>query len=385
MAISPQLSIPFSKPAFAENTSHYITEVLESGAVKGGGIFAGRCETLLESALACRRVLLTTSCTTALDMCALLLDIQPGDEVILPSFTFPSTANAFVLRGAVPRFADIQLDTLNLDMQHVASLVTPKTRAVVAVHYNGVACDIEDLTAILDKHGLAFVEDNAHGPFCAYKGRSLGTFGQLAALSFHETKNYTSGEGGALLVNDPGLIDRAIIMRDKGTNREQFRRGEVPFYHWVDAGSNYAPSEFSAAVLLAQLETAAGVQGTRKRIWTLYRNGLRDWAEQHNVLLQTVPAHCEPSHHVFYLLLPSHTVRNDLMSHLARHGVESTFHYSPLHAAPMGERFGARCGDLPVTERVNDCILRLPLHNGLSVEDQEYVIETVLTFQPALP
>lgn len=385
MAISPQLSIPFSKPAFAENVSHYVTEVLESGAVKGGGVFTGRCEALLESALACRKVLLTTSCTTALDMCALLLDIQPGDEVIMPSFTFPSTANAFVLRGAVPRFAEIQLDTLNLDMKHVDSLVTSKTRAVVTLHYNGVACDIDALVTILDKHGLACVEDNAHGPFCAYRGRSLGTFGQVSALSFHETKNYTSGEGGALLVNDPALVERALIMRDKGTNREQFRRGEVPFYHWVDAGSNYAPSEISAAVLLAQLEMHSQVQATRKRIWTLYRDELLEWAARYNVLLQSVPANCEPSHHVFYLLLPSTAVRNDLMAHLARHGIESTFHYSPLHTSPMGERFGARRGDLPVTERVNDCILRLPLYNGLRVEDQMYVLETILAFRPLTP
>jgi len=373
--------IPFSKPHFGGNESAYIQKVIEEGSLKGCGAYSEACEALLEEALGARKVLMTTSGTAALDLAALLLDLRPGDEVILPSFTFPSTANAIALRGATPIFADICADTLNLDVAHAARLITRRTRAVTVVHYGGVACDMARLVPLLESHGIALIEDNAHGPFCAYRGKSLGTFGSMAALSFHETKNFTAGEGGALLVNDPALIERALILRDKGTNRNQFLRGEVPFYHWVANGSNFAPPEIISAILLAQLERRAEIQARRKEIWAHYHTALCDWAQQNDVALPVVPQDCEQAYHVYYMLLPTHALRNAMITHLAERGIQATFHYSPLHLSPMGIQFGSGPGLLPVTESVDQRIVRLPFHNALSNDDLEEVAQAVKSFQ----
>ncbi len=327
------------------------------------------------------KALLTTSCTAALEMCALLLNIAPGDEVILPSFTFVSTANAFVLRGAKPVFADVRPDTLNIDERLVPSLVTERTRAILPVHYAGIACEMDQLVTIAESRGVAVVEDNAHGLFGRYRGRLLGTFGPLATQSFHETKNFSCGEGGALLINDPRFAERAEILREKGTDRSRFFRGEVDKYGWVDLGSSYLPSDVLAALLLAQLEQWKEIQDRRGRLWNRYQENLREWAGAHGVAQPTVPAHVESAHHLYYMLVPSASDRPRLIAHLKSAGVHAVFHYQPLHLSRMGVARGGRPGLCPVTEDVSDRLLRLPFFNGMTDEEQDRVIEAVLNFQ----
>jgi dTDP-4-amino-4,6-dideoxygalactose transaminase len=310
-------------------------------------------------------------------MCALLLELEPGDEVIVPSFAFVTTVSAFVLHGARPVFADVRPDTLNLDERQLASLVTPRTRAVVPLHYGGVACAMDPILELARRHGFAVIEDNAHGLFGTYQGKTLGTFGALATQSFHETKNVTCGEGGALLVNDPGLVGRAEILREKGTNRSRFFRGQVDKYTWVDLGSSYLPSEILAAFLLAQLESRAALQAARARIWERYREELAGWAEVHGVGLPHVPAGCVQPYHVFYLVLPDLEQRTRLIGHLKERGILAVFHYQPLHLSDMGRRLGGRPGQCPVTEDVADRLVRLPLFSGLTEADQADVIEAV--------
>jgi dTDP-4-amino-4,6-dideoxygalactose transaminase len=333
---------------------------------------------LLERELGVPKALLTTSCTHALEMAALLLDIQPGDEVIVPSFTFVSTVNAFVLRGARPIFIDIRPDTLNIDETLIERRIGPRTRAIVPVHYAGVGCEMDAILDIGARHGLAVVEDNAHGLFGKYRERSLGTFGSLAALSFHETKNFICGEGGALLINDPRYIERAEIIREKGTNRSRFFRGQVDKYTWVDVGSSYVLSDILAAFLLAQLESRAEVHAKRRLVWECYRNELSRWAEDRRVRLPVVPPWCSQSYHMFYLLLPSAERRNALISHLKARNILSVFHYVPLHTSEMGQRFGGRPGDCPVTESVSGRLLRLPFYNDLTEDEQMRVVEAIL-------
>jgi dTDP-4-amino-4,6-dideoxygalactose transaminase len=335
---------------------------------------------MLERLLGVPRVLLTPSGTHALELIALLLDIRPGDEVIIPSFTFVSTANAFVLRGARPVFADIRPDTLNLDEAQLERLITPRTRAIVAVHYAGVGCEMDAILEIAARHGIAVVEDNAHGLFGTYKGRYLGTFGSLAALSFHETKNITCGEGGALIINDPRYIERAEIIREKGTDRTRFFRGEVDKYTWVDVGSSYVLSDLLAAFLYAQLEARERIHAKRRRIWQYYAEHLKDWADAHGVRLPYVPPHCQQSYHMFYLLMPSLAERQALMAHLRARGILSVFHYHPLHLSAMGRRFGGRPGQCPVTEAVSDRLLRLPFYNALTEDDQASVVAALKAF-----
>jgi dTDP-4-amino-4,6-dideoxygalactose transaminase len=313
-------------------------------------------------------------------MAALLLDLQPGDEVIVPSFTFVSTINAFVLRGARPVFADVRADTLNLDEAGLERLISPHTRVIVPVHYGGVGCEMEAILALAQRHGLAVVEDNAHGLFGRYRGRHLGTFGCLATQSFHETKNVICGEGGALLVNDPRLIERAEIVCQKGTDRNRFFRGQVDKYTWVDYGSSYLPSEILAAFLHAQLEAWEEIQLRRRRIWETYAAELRAWAAREGVRLPVVPGHCEQPYHLFYVLLPSLEHRTAFIEHLRSRGVASVFHYQPLHLSEMGQRFGGRPGDCPVTEEVSDRLVRLPFYNDLSPEDQCYAIDAIREF-----
>ena len=375
------MPVDFNRPLPVGRELEYIAEALQSGHISGDGPFTMKCHAFLENALGVPKALLTTSCTHALDMAAILLGIQPGDEVIIPDFTFVSTVNAFVLRGARPVFVDIRPDTLNLDECRIEAAITGRTRVVVPVHYAGVGCEMDVIMDIAQRHGLAVVEDNAHGLFGKYKGRYLGTFGRMAAQSFHETKNFSSGEGGALLINDASLVERAEIVREKGTNRSRFFRGQVDKYTWVDIGSSYLPSDILAAYLYAQLEQRERIQAHRQNAWKTYEAGLKDWAAGKDVRLPTIPPDCEQSYHMFYLLMPDLDTRQRLIAHLGGRGIHSVFHYLPLHLSDMGRSFGGRAGDCPVTERVSDQLVRLPFHNLLTGDEQEQVIEAILEFE----
>ena len=372
------INIPFNKPSFVGHERQYIEQAIANGQISGDGEFTRRCHGFLEHELGVAKALLTTSCTHALEMAALLLNIQPGDEVIVPSFTFVSTVNAFVLRGARPVFVDIRPDTLNLDESCLERLITPRTKVIVPVHYAGVGCEMDAILAIADRHGIPVVEDNAHGLLGRYKGRWLGTFGCLAAQSFHETKNFSCGEGGALLINDPRFIERAEILREKGTNRSQVFRGQAAKYSWIDVGSSYLPSDLLAAFLLAQFEARDYIQAQRRRRWEFYAAHLRDWANQYRIGLPSVPAHCEQPYHMFYMLMPSLTARQALIDHLKTRGILTVFHYLPLHLSVMGRRFGGQPGDCPVTESVSDRLVRLPFYIGLSEADQARVVAAIL-------
>lgn len=375
------MNISFNRASACGSEATYIAEVIRSGRLSGDGPFTKRCHQLLETLLGVPKVLLTTSCTSALEMSALLLDLQPGDEVILPSFTFVSTANAFVLRGARPVFCDVRRDTLNMDEAKLESLITARTRAIVPVHYAGVGCAMEDILATAQRHGLTVVEDNAHGLFGKYSNRYLGSFGALATQSFHETKNFACGEGGALLINDLRFAERAEIIREKGTNRARFYRGQVDKYTWVDLGSSFLPAELLAAFLLAQLEKHEEIQRARQRLWQRYATGLAAWAAAEGVCLPVVPAVCEQAYHMFYLLLPSLKCRQALISHLKDRGVQAVFHYLPLHLSEVGRKLGGNPGDCPVTEEVSDRLLRLPFYNTLTEAEQTHVIASVAEFR----
>ncbi len=369
--------IPFNRPSFEGREHEYLEAAIASGQISGDGSFTKRCHEFLESELGVGKALLTTSCTHALEMSALLLDIKPGDEVIIPAFTFVSTANAFVLRGAKPVFIDVRPDTLNFDERQLVELITERTRAAVPVHYAGVGCEMDSILSVADASGVAVVEDNAHGLFGTYRGKQLGTFGRMAAQSFHETKNFTCGEGGALLINDESYVERAEVVREKGTNRSRFFRGLVDKYTWTDIGSSYLPSDLLAAVLLAQFEAKKAIQEKRQRVWERYRGALVAWAGQNGVTLPVVPADRQHPFHMFYVLMPSLAARQRLMDRLRGKGILSVFHYLPLHISEMGRRFGGRPGQCPVTEDVSDRLLRLPFYNSLSEPDQDLVIETV--------
>jgi dTDP-4-amino-4,6-dideoxygalactose transaminase len=372
--------VSFNKPCLTGSEAQYIADVIQRGHAAGDGYYSKRCHDLLEQVLGIPKALLTTSCTHALEMAALLLDIRPGDEVIVPSFTFVSTVNAFVLRGARPVFIDIRPDTLNLDEAQLERLITPNTKAIVPVHYAGVACEMDAIGEIARRHGVSIVEDNAHGLFGKYRGRYLGTFGCMATQSFHETKNIICGEGGALIINDPQHIERAEIIREKGTNRSRFFRGQVDKYTWIDLGSSYLPSDILAAFLFAQLEAREQIQAKRRHVWESYYEHLRDWAGNHDARLPIVPAHCEQPYHMFYLLMPSLEKRQALIEHLKARGITAVFHYLPLHLSPMGKRFGGKQGDCPVTEDVSDRLLRLPFYNDLTEADQASVTAEIKQF-----
>jgi dTDP-4-amino-4,6-dideoxygalactose transaminase len=378
--ITQNITIPFNRPCFTGNELKYIGEAVARGQISGDGYFTKQCHRYLEDALGVHKALLTTSCTHALEMSALLLNIQAGDEVICPSFTFVSTINAFVLRGAQPVFVDVRSDTLNLDETLLEAAITPRTKAILVVHYGGIACEMDAIMEIANRHGIPVVEDNAHGLFGKYKGRNLGTIGAMATQSFHETKNFQCGEGGALLINDPQFAERAEIIREKGTNRSRFFRGQVDKYTWVDVGSSYLPSDVLAAFLYAQLEGRDDIQAKRQKIWDTYNTELTAWADQYDVQLPTVPEHCEQSYHVFYMVLPSLASRQALIAHLRSQHILSVFHYLPLHLSDMGQHYGGQPGDCPITERLGDCLLRLPLYNDLTEADQSRVIQAIHSF-----
>lgn len=374
------IRIPFNRPYATGKEIDYIRAAIATPKFSGDGSFTARCHQLLEQSLGIQKALLTTSCTHALEMAALLLNIAPGDEVIVPAFTFPSAANAFMLRGAKPVFVDIRADTLNIDESQIEQRITARTKAIFLVHYAGVGCEMDTIMTIARRHGTGVVEDNAHGLYGKYRGQYLGTLGQLATLSFHETKNFSCGEGGALLINDAQFNQRAEILREKGTDRSRFFRGEIDKYTWVDIGSSYLPSDLLAAFLRAQLEHRDQIQAMRQQMWEIYARELASWAEANGVRLPIVPAECEQSYHMFYVIMPSLESRQALISHLAGFGILAVFHYLPLHLSPMGLRFGGRHGDCPVTEDLADRLLRFPFFTGMTSSEQTQVIDAVRAF-----
>jgi dTDP-4-amino-4,6-dideoxygalactose transaminase len=369
--------IPFNSASLTGNELRYISEAVQSGHISGDGRFTARCHALLEKELNVLKALLTTSCSQALEMCGLLLDLRPGDEFIVPSFAFVSTANAFVLRGAVPRFVDIRPDTLNIDENRIEALITRKTKAIVVVHYAGVACEMDTIMEIAERHGIPVVEDNAHGLFGKYKGRPLGSFGCMATQSFHETKNFTCGEGGSILINDPKFIERAEIIREKGTNRNRFFLGQVDKYTWIDVGSSYLLSEILAAYLCAQLEERTQIQAKRRHIWSRYDAQLESWAAKHGARTPVIPSASEQPFHMYYLLMPNPARSQAFIEHMKQNGILTAFHYPPLHLSEMGRKFGGRVGDCPVTESVSDCLVRLPLYAKLSESQQDEVLDAI--------
>jgi dTDP-4-amino-4,6-dideoxygalactose transaminase len=379
-AVSPE-PIPFNRFSFVGKELSYIQEAVERGHVSGDGIFTRRCHLLIERELGVAKALLTTSCTHALEIAALLLNLKPDDEVILPAFTFVSTANAFVLRGAKPVFVDIRPDTLNIDESLLERHITPRTRAIVVVHYAGVGCEMDAIERVAAAHGIPIVEDNAHGLFGRYRGRWLGTFGEFATLSFHETKNFSCGEGGALLIRDQDYVARAEIIREKGTNRSRFFRGQVDKYTWVDIGSSYLPSDILAAILFAQLQAREQIQKTRRRIWHTYYERLLEWSKDNGARLPYVPDHCDQPYHLFYVILPTLELRQKFLDHLGARSILGVFHYLPLHLSAMGRRFGGKPGDCSVTENISDRIVRLPFYVGFNEAAQNRVIEAIHEFR----
>jgi len=359
------MKIPFNKPHMTGRELHYISQAHANGHLAGDGAFSRRCQTWLEQTTGCAKALLTHSCTAALEMTAILADIKPGDEVIMPSFTFVTTANAFVLRGAIPVFVDIRPDTLNLDENKIEEAISDSTVAIVVVHYAGVGCEMDTISEIASRHELLLIEDDAQGVGSRYKGRSLGSIGDLAAVSFHETKNIISGEGGALLLNDERFFERAEIIREKGTNRSQFFRGQVDKYTWVDVGSSFLPSELLAAFLMAQMEEAGNITQQRLDIWHRYHQAFENLENEGRVRRPIIPAECEHNAHMYYLLLPDLVSRSRFISHLAKQDIQAVFHYVPLHSSPKGKEVGRVVGDLIHTDATNERLVRMPLWLGI--------------------
>jgi dTDP-4-amino-4,6-dideoxygalactose transaminase len=360
--------IPFNKPYLTGNELENIQAAYQLGKLAGDGDFTQHCHTWLEEYSGCKKALLTHSCTAALEMCAILADIRPGDEVIMPSYTFVSTANAFVLRGGTPVFVDIREDTLNLDESLVEAAISPKSKAIVAVHYAGVSCNMRVLRDIADRHGLILIEDAAQGLMSFYEGHPLGSLGDLAAISFHETKNVISGEGGALLINKPEFMGRAEIIREKGTNRSKFFRGEVDKYTWVDIGSSYLPGELIAAFLYAQLRRAKQITQERLHIWEIYHRSLESHEQRGLIRRPIISPECLHNGHLYYILLGSQIERDRLISLLRSDGINSVFHYVPLHSSPAGKRYGKVLDDLIVTDDLANRLVRLPLWLGLDTQ-----------------
>ena len=373
--------IPFNAPPVVGTEVDYMQSAMASGKLCGDGGFTRRCQQWMEQHFGSKKVLLTPSCTASLEMAALLIDIQPGDEVIMPSYTFVSTANAFVLRGATIVFVDVRPDTLNIDETQIEAAITPKTRAIVPVHYAGVACEMDTIMALAAKHQLYVIEDAAQGVMSQYKGRALGTIGHIGCFSFHETKNYTAGgEGGATLINGAKLIERAEIIREKGTNRSQFFRGQVDKYTWRDIGSSYLMADLQAAYLWAQLEAAERINQQRLRLWQNYYDALQPLAASGRIALPAVPASCRHNAHMFYLKLRDSEDRQALINWMKEAEILTVFHYIPLHSSPAGTRFGRFHGTDAFTTRESERLLRLPLFYNLSDNNQRTVISSLLSF-----
>jgi dTDP-4-amino-4,6-dideoxygalactose transaminase len=371
------LVIPFNRPAIAGPELNYIQEALEGRHLAGDDIFTERCHKWLEQTTGAGAALLTHSCTAALEMAAILCGLEPGDEVVMPSYTFVSTANAVVLRGAIPVFIDIRPDTLNLDERLIEAAVTERTKAIFVVHYAGVGCAMDEIVKIGERHRLFVVEDAAQALLARYRDRELGSIGHLAAISFHESKNVISGEGGALLINDPNLTARAEVIREKGTNRSSFFRGEVDKYTWIDIGSSYLPSEITAAFLYAQLEAATELTAHRRLVWDAYHDAFAPLEQEGLVRRPIVPVGCEHNAHLYYLLLPNLEARTRLIAALRAQGIGAPFHYVPLHSAPAGRRLGRVHGSMAVTDGISDRLVRLPLWPAITAQDIAQVIEAV--------
>ena len=369
--------IPFNRPYATGRELIYQAEALGNSHLSGDGVFTKRCHQWIEQRTGCAKALLTHSCTSALDMAALLLDLKSGDEVIMPSFTFVSTANAFVLRGAVPVFVDIRSDTLNMDERLIEAAITSRTRAIAPVHYAGVSCEMDSIVAIARRHSLAVVEDAAQGVMASYKGRALGAIGDLGSFSFHETKNIISGEGGALLVNDPAMVSRAEIIREKGTDRERFFRGEVDKYTWQDLGSSFLPSEMIAAFLWAQLEETERITRQRLAMWDRYHAMLAPLEQTGLLRRPIIPVDCQHNGHIYYVLLAPGIERQAVLRELKDNGIGAVFHYVPLHSAPAGQRFGRAAGGLQLTTQLSERLIRLPMWLGLSEAQQQRVCEVL--------
>ncbi|HKR60664.1 MAG TPA: dTDP-4-amino-4,6-dideoxygalactose transaminase [Pyrinomonadaceae bacterium] len=369
-----ELTIPLTKPYKTGLELTYIAEAIDSGRLAADGAFTQRCSQLLSETFGISKVLMTPSGTAALEMAALLCDLQPGDEVILPSFTFVSTASAILRAGGKPIFIDIRPDTLNLDERLIESAINSRTKAIVPVHYGGIGCDMERIMALAQKHNLKVIEDAAQAVNSSYQGRSLGSIGNLGTFSFHHTKNYICGEGGALCVNDPSMVERAEILREKGTNRTQFIRGQVDKYTWVDLGSSYLPSEINCAFLYAQLLQLDWITSRRREVYEFYSDHLRPLEKLELLRLPVIPESCKSNYHVFYVILPDYNVREGLMSHLKQNGIEATFHYVPLHSSPMGSSLGYQAGDFPVTEDLSSRLLRLPIYPDLTPDEQSLIV-----------
>jgi dTDP-4-amino-4,6-dideoxygalactose transaminase len=371
------IKIPFNKPFIIGRELEHIAQAVASGHLSGDGMFTKKCHAWMEQKFGAKKVLLTHSCTAALEMAAILAELQPGDEVIMPSYTFVSTANAFVLRGAVPVWCDIRKDTLNIDETKIEALITPKTKVIVPVHYAGVGCEMDAIMEIAARHNLLVIEDAAQAVNATYKGRYLGTIGHLGCYSFHETKNFISGEGGALVINDERFVERAEIIREKGTNRSQFFRGQVDKYTWVDCGSSFLPSELVAAFLFAQLEEADKINEKRLSIWGAYEKGLKPLEDAGKLRLPVIPPHCGHNAHMFYILLPTAEQRDTLMAALKELGIHSVFHYIPLHTAPMGRKVQPNVPSLPITEDLAPRLLRLPMFYDLTRAEQEDICAAI--------
>ncbi len=378
--MAESLKVPFNRVEVSARVKEYIAESLSRGGLGGDGVNTKRCEQILESLFPGARVLLTSSCTHALEMSALLLGIKPGDEVIVPSFTFSSTANAFALRGAKLVFADIRADTLNIDESHLESLITARTKALVVVHYAGVACEMESILATTGDHDIAVIEDNAHGFLGSWHGQPLGTLTPMSALSFHESKNITCGEGGALVINDRAYSDRAEIIREKGTDRSRFFRGLIDKYSWVDIGSSYVMSDVLAGCLLGNIEDREEIQRLRQSVWERYSVELRSWATENGVQLPKVPVGAEQPAHLFYVVMPNEHDRDRFISHMKERGVGTAFHYQPLHRSKMAIDSGWASNECPITDRISGRLVRLPVYPSLTLAELNHVLEATVAF-----